>query len=389
MGRRAALLIALAALAIGAGAVVADLAGSWRFVDVWCFYHGGAAVVEHVDLYDPPTWLALTRDPARLAGQRPVKDPCPGAFGYPYWSALAFAPFALLPYDVAAGAWAALLLSGVVWGVILIARATGAPLGLTALLAAGSLALMRTIVLGQLTGLLLPLLGLSVLARPARSGLATALLALKPQLAFFYVPALMLRALVRRDRRFAIWCLGGLAGLAAASLIAWPAWPVGWWTELTTNRAELARPLPTASGLASVAFGDARWAIVLAAALVVAVAVLARGRRIDRVSFAAVAIAVSLFAVPYAYSYDHLFLLLPWSVVAAAAARASPRRRNLLLAGLVAAAIVLPWAIYAITFSSGNDTLNAVVPALAALLVTVSAPRGETMGSWQKTPRPS
>ena len=380
MGRRAAGLIALAALAIGGGALLADAAGSWRFVDVWCFYHGGEAALRHVDPYDPPTWLALTDDPSRLAGPRPVKAPCPGAFGYPYWSALAFAPLALLPYDLAAGVWAALLLTGLVAGVVLIARATGAPLALTALLAVGSLAFMRTVVLGQLTGLLFPLIGLSLLAPPARSGVAAGLLALKPQLAGLYLPALLAHALGRRDRRFVVWCAGALLALVAASVVAWPAWPTGWWRELTTNRTELARPLPTAAGLATLLLGDARWAVVLVAALVVAVVLLARGRRIDRVAYAAIAISVSLFAVPYAYSYDHLLLLLPWTVVAAAATRAPPTRRGLLLAGLIAASIVVPWAIFAITVGSGDDTPNAFVPVLAALFATGVCPKALAPG---------
>jgi hypothetical protein len=138
---------------------------------------------------------------------------------------------------------------------------------------------------------------------------------------------------------------------------------------------EIARPLPTAAGLASLLFGDARIAIVLVVALVAAVVLLARGRRIDRVTYGAIAIAVSLFAVPYAYSYDQLFLLLPWAVVAAAAARAAPLERRVLLVALVGAAVLLPWAVFAAAFASGSDTYNAIVPALAALLVVAAAPR--------------
>lgn len=384
MGRRAAGLIAAALVLIVAGAALASVAGSWRYLDLWCFYHGGAAAL-HFDPYDGPTWTVLTYDPSRFTALRIVKAPCPGAFAYPYWTALAFAPLALLPYDVAAGAWAALLLFGLVSGVVLIARATAAPLLLTALLAAGSLALQRTIVLGQFTGLLLPLLGLSVLSTSRRAGIAAALLYLKPQLGGVYVPALWRHA----DRRFVVATVATLAGLVVISIAAFPAWPGEWVRELTTNRAEIARPLPTATGLATLLFGDPSFAVLLIAGLFVALVLLSLGRRMDRVTHAAIAIAFSLFAVPYAYSYDHLFLLLPWAVVAAAAAASTGRRRRLLLAGLVGAAILLPWGIFVATFQGGSDTLNAVVPALAALLVVVSAPRGETMDAWQKTQRPS
>lgn len=375
MGRRAAGLIALAIAVALSGPVLADAAGSWEYHDLWCFYHGGTAVIRGVDPYDGPTWSALTADPGRLQGDRVVKTPCPGAFAYPYWSALAFVPLALLPYDVAAGVWGALLLGGVISGVALVIRATGAPTLLVATIAGGSLSLVEVLTFGQLTGVLLPLLGLSLIARPARAGGAAALLALKPQLAGLYALALLKGG----SARF-IWSAAiTLVALAVASVAVFPAWPTLWLRELTTNRVEIARPLPTAAGLASLLFDDPRVAIVLVGALIATVVLLARGRRIDRVTFGAIAIAVSLFAVPYAYTYDQLFLLLPWAVVAAAAARAAGPVRWLRLAGLVGAAILLPWSIFAVTFATGSDTYNAVVPALAAILATVSAPRGETM----------
>ena len=371
MGRRAAGLIALAIAVVLSGPVLADVAGSWEYHDLWCFYHGGTAVIRGVDPYDGPTWSALTADPGRVQGDRVVKTPCPGAFAYPYWSALAFVPLALLPYDVAAGVWGALLLGGVVAGIALVIRATGAPALLVATIAAGSLSVVQVLAFGQLTGVLLPLLGLSVIARPARAGIAAALLVLKPQLAGLYAVALLRGA----SARFVWSAAATLAVLGAFSVAVFPAWPGEWLRELTTNRVEIARPLPTAAGLASLLFGDARVAVVLIVALIAAVVLLARGRRIDRVTYGAIAIAVSLFAVPYAYTYDHLFLLLPWAVVAAAATRAAAPERRKLLAALVGAAILLPWAIFAATFATGSDTYNAVVPALAALLAVAAAPR--------------
>ena len=380
MGRRAAGLIALAALVLAAGATLAVVADSWRYHDLWCFYHGGQAVLLRVDPYDGPTWSALTADPSRFDGSRVVKAPCPGAFGYPYWSALAFAPLALVPYDIAAGLWGALLVAGVIGGVALLIRATAAPALLVAAIAAGSLSLIQVLAFGQLTGVLLPLLGLSLLARPAWSGVAAALLLLKPQLGALYAAALVRRDADRGDLRPLWSVIVATAVLVVVSVAAFPAWPGQWLHELTTNRVDIARPLPTAAGLATLFFGDARIAVVLIAALVGAVWLIARGRRIDRVTYAAIAIAVALFAVPYAYSYDHLFLVLPWAVVAAAAARADPRRRQVLLAALVGAATLVPWTIFTTTFETGSDTLNAMVPALAALLAAASAPRVRQWG---------
>ena len=101
MGRRAAGLIALALLVAVAAAGAWQIGGHYRFHDVWCFYHGGRAVLLHADPYDPAVWGALTADQTYVVAGRLVAAPCPGAFAYPYWTAVAFAPLALLPFDVA------------------------------------------------------------------------------------------------------------------------------------------------------------------------------------------------------------------------------------------------------------------------------------------------
>lgn len=389
MGRRAARLIALALVVVVAGAVLAWIADGWRYHDFWCFYHGGTAVRLSEDLYDPDTWTAITDDPSRFAGPRMIKPPCPGAFAYPYWSAMAFLSLGLWRYEVAAALWGALLIVGLVGGVALIIRATHAPALLVSAIAAGSLSTIHVLVLGQLTGVLLPLVGLSLVGRASNAGVAAALLYLKPQLGGLYVPALMWRS-DRYGTRFSWAVAAVVVALAAISIVAFPSWPREWLHELTTNRAEMARPLPTAVGLATLLFGDAAFAVALIAALVSAVVALARRRRVDRVAFAAIAMAVSLFAVPYAYSYDHLFLLLPWAVVAAAAARSTGRQRRLVLSALVGVAIILPWAIFVATVDTGGDTLNAIVPALTAILATAVLPRrAPDAGARTRAPQPS
>jgi hypothetical protein len=373
MGRRAAGLIAIAVLVLATGATIALVAGSWRYHDLWCFYHGGEAVLRGVDPYDPPTWLALTDDPTRFAGIRVVKAPCPGAFGYPYWSALAFAPLALLPYDIAAGVWGALLIAGVVGGIALAARATGAPPPLVAVFTLGSVPLLQVLVFGQLTGLLFPFVGLSLLPPAVRAGASLGVLALKPQLVAIFATALTLRALRRGDRRFVAAAVATVGLLVVASLALLPSWPLEWWREILTNRVEIARPMPTAWGLSLLLFGEAAWGAAQVALLVGLVLIVARGRHVDAVASGAIVLAVSLFAAPYVGGYDQLFLVVPWAVVLAAAARSAPGRRRVLLGTMLVVAILGPWAL--VVSRAGSDTLNALVPALTALLVTKVQPR--------------
>jgi hypothetical protein len=199
------------------------------------------------------------------------------------------------------------------------------------------------------------------------------LLALKPQLVAIFATALTVRALRRGDRRFVVAAVGTVALLVGASLVLLPAWPLEWWREILTNRVEIARPMPTAWGLSLLLFGDAAWGAAQVALLVGLVLLVARGRQIDAVAFGAIVLAVSLFAAPYVGGYDQLFLVVPWAAVLAAAARSAPGRRRVLLGTMLAVAILGPWAL--VVSRAGSDTLNALVPALTALLVTVVQPQ--------------
>jgi hypothetical protein len=374
VGRRAALQLIVGVIALGAaGALLADVAGAWRFHDLWCFYHGGEAVLRGVDPYDAPAWLALTDDPSRVVGSRIVATPCPSAFAYPYWTALAFAPLALLPYDVAAGLWGTLLIAGILTGVAFAVRASGAPTLLVAAVTLGSLPLAQVLAFGQLTGVLLPLVGLSLVPPRARAGASAGLLALKPQLGALFAAALTVRALRRGDLRFVAGLAAVFGVLAVTSLALFPSWPLEWGREILTGRWELARLLPTAWGLSLLLFGNAIWGAVATTLLVVTVLLVARGRDVEHAALGAIVLAISLFATPHVAAYDQLFLVLPWAVVLAGARRRAPRDRRLLLAALVTVAVILPWALLVI--QSRNDTLNAVVPALSAVLVTVAQPR--------------
>jgi len=385
VGRRAAGLIAVVVLAIGAGALLADVAGSWRFHDLWCFYHGGQAVLRGADPYDAPTWLALTEDPSRFAGPQVVKPPCPGAFAYPYWSALVFAPLALLPYDVAAGVWGALLIAGVTGGIAFAVRATAAPAFLVSAVTLGSLPLLQVLVFGQLTGVLLPFIGLSLLPPPGRAGASVGALALKPQLVGIFAAALAIRALRRRDVQFLAGLVGVVGLLVVASLAVVPSWPIAWVREILTNRLDIARPMPTAWGLSLLLFGDAIWGAVPLALLVGALLLMARGREVDDVAFGSVVLAVSLVAAPYVGGYDQLFLVVPWALILRAAARSAPRRRRILLGAILTVAIVGPWTL--VVLRSGSDTLNAVIPALTALLAMAAQPR-RVRDAEARTPAP-
>jgi len=153
-----------------------------------------------------------------------------------------------------------------------------------------------------------------------------------------------------------------------------PGWPLEWLGGGTGRRRNVVALLPTAWGISADVFGTALVAPLLIAAVTGLAWYLAR-RRATPVGVGSIALAISLFGTPYAWSYDHLVLVLPWAQTIAIAARSSGSTRIALLLGAAAVASLLPWTLYAIAFTRGGETLNAIVPALTALLVAAAIGR--------------
>jgi hypothetical protein len=115
--------------------------------------------------------------------------------------------------------------------------------------------------------------------------------------------------------------------------------------------------------------GDVLYAPVLIALVTVMSVLVARGVPRDPVAFTALVVPLSVFATPYAWSYDFVVLALPWAFVLARAQTSSDLIRRALTAALIVVASLLPWSLYMLAFSRGAETLSAVIPAITAMLV--------------------
>src|SRR5438874_3556140 len=107
-------LVALALLFLAGRAAVtvrdADIS------DFRCFYEAGRLVRTGADPYDRAIWLAAAKpDPARL-------PPCPDAFAYPLWTAMAIAPLTVVDIHPALAAWEIILVACAIAGALLVAR---------------------------------------------------------------------------------------------------------------------------------------------------------------------------------------------------------------------------------------------------------------------------
>jgi len=253
-------------------------------------------------------------------------------FVYPAGLALPYAPLSALPYDMAAALHLALML-----GLLLSAAVIGADLlGLRRRWAVlGSLAWAPAAagaISGQNTSLALLLVVLAAWAlageRQGLAGLATGLLAYKPQLAAPLLGLLLLRA-----RWTALLVAAGMLAVHwAAGVVATGGrleWPVDWLAAVEAYQEAdflangwqaislpaLGMHLQLSSGLP----GPVLAGYVVGAAIVVAC--LPAMRRLPVVEAVALAAACGLLVSPHAWVYDATLLLPALGVLAARAMR--------------------------------------------------------------------
>lgn len=379
--RRVARGAAIVALLLVAGALAARGAEWYRTTDFVCIYQGSRALLVGRDPYDD-AWIRSQTDglyplPA-FAGGGVAAPPCRSGYGYPLWTAVVLIPFAALPLEAAAVLWAAVGIGATVYGASLAWRAFRGPARLAwlyAVLVVASQPFWILLISGQLDGVVLLLIALLFWAlavrRPVGAGAALALTALKPQLVALTLPAVALRALALRERPLLGAALATAAAMAVVPMVFLPLWPLEWLDELVGRRLRVSALLPTAWGFAADVLGNVALGAVLALALLAAVWLLVGGRALDLTEVAVLSLPLSLFLAPYAWSYDQLVLAVPWAfLLARAPARGGARLAALL--GVTVLASALPWALYAVAFARGGETLSAVVPALTAIAVAVA-----------------
>jgi hypothetical protein len=300
--------------------------------------------------------LAFTPDVSRLAPIIAWQDGMGipiTPFVYPPGVALAYVPFALLPYQVAGALHLALMLGLLVAAALLGARLLGLPWRWALL---GTLAWAPAaagVISGQNTALalLLTVVGATALARGGDrlAGVAVGLLCYKPQLG-----APLVGLLVLRGRWTAVLFAGVMVGVQyLAGVVATGgnlAWPRDWLATVqayTTadfhangwqaiSLPALGRHLELATGIPGLAIAG----FVIAGAIVLGC--IPAMRRLPPVESVALACACGLLVSPHAWVYDATLLLPALGVLAARASHCGWQWRD---RWLMAAAfgIALSW----------------------------------------------
>jgi hypothetical protein len=336
-------------------------------MDPHYFWLGARILTQGGDPYDAATWDAAVRASFAQYGAA-LPPPWPAEFRYPLWTAIAVLPLAALPLQAATAVWQVLLISGTVAGATLALRASGSPtrsLPLFLTLVLASQPFLFTVIVGQFGGLLLFAIAAyafaAASARQVASGLALAVLALKPHVTAVLVPLAVADMVAHRQWRAFAAAAGAVAVLVAASLALRPSWPLEWIALLTGpaapgNGANLIGVLAT--------FGvDRIWALVAIVLVVAAGAGLLAISPRAPIDVVAVGACASLLVTPYSGSHDHLILAAAWARAYGVGMRSPSGTKALLLVALVLVVSLLPWVLYAFALRSRPDeALNGFVP---------------------------
>ena len=351
-----------------------DVATHFASTDFRCFYTAAQMVRENADPYDQVSWSERTGAPARDNAGNLRTSPCPGRFAYPLWTPAVFVPLALLPATTAAVIWQLILVAGATAGTVLIwrAAATGPSLVFGALVLT-SQPFWFTLETAQLGGLLVGLVGLLLWFGSKRrtvAGIPLALLVLKPHITFLILGAATLW-LARHARKAAL--AGGSLALAllVLSLAIRPDWIGVWLLEISgPERSAITNNHTTLWHLASL-LGAPAWAASFAIfPLVFALVREAARDDVSLIDLVAVAAVSGLLIGPYQGSYDQLIVVVAWGRALALGLTLGGAFRSVFLVGVVAAASVIPWTLYAISLQSRPDeTLNAFALVTTGLLL--------------------
>jgi glycosyl transferase family 87 len=351
-----------------------DVVSRAYLMDPHYFWLGSRILAQGGDPYDAATWDAAVRASFAQFGAA-LPPPWPAEFRYPLWTAIAVLPLAALSLQAATAVWQLLLITGTVAGATLALRASGSPtrtLPLFLTLVLASQPFLFTVIVGQFGGVLLFAIGAYAFAagsgRQVASGLALAMLALKPHVTAVLVPLAVGEIVVRRRWRAFAAAAGIVVALVAASLALRPTWPLEWIALLTGpaapgNGANLIGVLAT--------FGvDRVWVLVaIVLAIAAAAGLLAMSPRAP-IDVVAVGACASFLVTPYSGSHDHLILAAAWARTLAVAMRSTAAHKAFLLGGLVLTVSLLPWALYAFALRSRPDeALNGFVPLAAFALL--------------------
>lgn len=336
-------------------------AGANDFYSRWM---GARALLRGQNPYSPE----VTRDIQRgMYGRLARADEDQVAFAYPLYAAFLAAPFAGLPYAAAQAMWMALLVMGVVAGLVALTVVNRLVLSppVMALVLLGTLFFypsVRGIFLGQYALVSFALVALASLAiateHQTRAGFLLAVSASKPQPVILLLPVILFWAWVN-GKRGVVWsALSGLAVLMVSSFVLVPSW-LGDFLNGLRNYAQYAPVGPSLETFWKLVLPEPLASILfyLSAGMLLAAVMVSvwRKRRASWVDFQPVLGLVALVTTLTAGRIgtpDQIFLLMLWL---AWFGRWRGRQMWLLVLGCVL--LALPWSAFLVLLDGNREAI--------------------------------
>jgi hypothetical protein len=326
---------------------------------------GARTFLDGADPYAGASFMATARAYGTIL-------PAESVFCYPPWVTLALVPLAALPVSFASDVWTfgGMALAAIALGALLRSLAPGLPVvhflaGLSLFASQPGTANVWT---GQWGFVLVAALCTSIVAvRDRRSPLTFAVIGLiaKPHLFVLALPALARAANARWGTRTLLWFIAPSTIAVAAGWAVFPDWLPAWRDSLIAQRFANQPPTTLENGFADLLGPSGH---LLAAAVAVGLAAAALRFRPKGDAFIAVWLAVSFATPVYAWTYDHLVLIVPLVVAAGVQASEAVRRANVFASIGFAFFLVAPILLYVVADARRNESFSAAVPLAVALL---------------------
>lgn len=343
--------------------------------DLSRIWAGPRALLAGSDPYDAATWYAT----AVGLGTQP---PDTAVYIYPPWVTLVLLPLAALPLAAASAVW---LAAGLAASILMLRRALRALLPGRAVEHAVfpvvlilSWSAVVNLVIGQWGHLLVAALFATVLAlrdgRVITAGLTAVAMIIKPQLFLFTAPALAVRALWpaagRGPEPGGVRFIGVALALTAVLIaVAWVALPQWWpsWLEGVAGR-QIQATRNTVSGFLGTVAGPI--AASLAPLVILALAAVAARFHPRSPGWLPVWLSLSLVAVPYASSYDHVLLIVPVVLAAGALLPVSAGASRSAMVACAGVMLVGTPVMYGVAVLRHSESLSVVIPLAVFAIVT-------------------
>lgn len=358
--------------------------GKYESSDFMTLWLGGKALVHGADLYDPQAWEAILLNIAPGYHDNPI-------YIFPLPTAILFIPFSLLPVRLSGALWLLLnellLVSFFAWVISQTEyKKNLSSVSLIALLVATYHPLIIIIHSGQYNLFMFFLIASSFLLIRKKTelvgGAIIALLILRPNPVIYFLPVMLIWAMVQKRWRILVGFGTFILLLLSVSELIEPGWTIAWLKYTIGDQGKLytyGQISPTLWGML-VDFG-ASWDPLLRNSVYSFVAILLclAGIRLTFLKaipldlLISILITISLCITPYAWNYDHILLLFPLAYLIMSQKNRSPQSQRIVILMVILTYSIIPYSLRYIAITRGIDTLSGLLPFAVLSVLSIAA----------------